>query len=80
MQRNKLLKQPSIDVDHLFVWDLRLSELAGKIVESRLKHIEFLKTYISEDYRSVSGNEEELNISYESKLLLDQYTSSMLKN
>ncbi len=79
LQRNKLLKQPNISEDHLFVWDIRLSELAGKIAEYRLKHIDYIKEHLTEDYQSVSGNNEKLSISYESKLLLDQYTNSLLK-
>lgn len=77
-QRNRLLKQDNIASGHLFVWDLRLSELAGKIVEERKTYLEFLNTQISNNYRAVSGNKETIVLVYETKLSTDQYVSQML--
>jgi DNA replication and repair protein RecF len=77
-QRNKLLKQDEIAQEHLFVWNVRLSELAGKIVEKRLLYIQELNQQLTRNYRSVSGNEEELHVTYESKLSIDQYANAML--
>ena len=58
-QRNKLLKQENITAEHMFVWDLRLSEMAGKVVDYRVQYINYLQEQLTENYRSVSGNDEE---------------------
>jgi DNA replication and repair protein RecF len=78
-QRNKLLKQEEIQNEHLFAWNVRLSELAGKLVEKRRAYIAELDAQLTDNYRSVSGNDEKLEIHYDSKLNLDHYTSSMLQ-
>lgn len=78
-QRNKLLKQDNISAEHMFVWDLRLSELAGKVVDYRVQYINYLQEQLTENYRSVSGNDEELRISYESKIATDQYANALLQ-
>jgi DNA replication and repair protein RecF len=77
-QRNRLLKQESITPEHLFAWDVRLSDLGGKLAEKRQGLLHILEERISRDYQSVSGNDEEVHITYESKLPPDQYANSML--
>lgn len=78
-QRNRLLKQDKIDPEHLFAWDIRLSDLGGKIIEQRTKYIKFIEEHLTSNYRAVSGNTEDVKIIYESKISLEQYTSNMLK-
>ena len=78
-QRNKLLKQDSLQPEHLFVWDVRLSDMGGALAEKRTAHIEVLMDQMSSNYQSVSGNQEVLDVSYESKLPLDQYANAMLQ-
>jgi DNA replication and repair protein RecF len=65
LQRNRLLKQDSISEDHLFAWDLQMSEIAGKIIERRLEFISRLNGRLPDAYQHVSGNvEESLRIEY----------------
>jgi DNA replication and repair protein RecF len=78
-QRNKLLKQDAIQPEHMFVWDVRLSELAGKIVEKRADYIKYLQEHMSENYQNVSGSDETIHISYDSKFPITQYNSKMLE-
>lgn len=78
-QRNALLKQENITADHLFVWDVRLSDLAGKLVEFRNAYVGALDNRLTDDYRSVSGNEETLHVYYESKFDTEQYSNSLLQ-
>lgn len=77
-QRNRLLKQDTVSPEHVFVWDVRLSDLAGQIVDLRLRYVELLQGQITDNYRSVSGNDETLDIRYESKLSTDHYANAML--
>jgi DNA replication and repair protein RecF len=79
LQRNRLLKNETIGPEHLFVWDVRLSDLGGKIVEKRLGLLEQLRIRLSQDYRSVSGNQEVLGIEYDSKLPGEQYANAFLQ-
>ncbi len=78
-QRNRLLKQEVVTPEYMFVWDLRLCELASVIVAARRNYIEKLRPTFAEQYRLVSGTEDELEVSYESKLPLDTYAAAHLK-
>lgn len=78
-QRNKLLKQELLQPEHLFVWDVRLSDLGGKIADRRQAYVAYLQACLSENYQSVSGNDEILEIQYESKVPLEQYANAMLQ-
>jgi DNA replication and repair protein RecF len=78
-QRNRLLKQETISPEHLFVWDVQLSDIAGKVVDQRVKYTDFLHEQLTENYQSVSGNEEKLNITYESKISGEHYANELLK-
>ncbi len=78
-QRNRLLKQETISLEHLFVWDVQLSDIAGKLIEFRKKYTDFLQEQITENYQSVSGNNETLSITYESKIPGTHYANELLK-
>lgn len=78
-QRNKLLKQESVAPEHIFVWDLRLSELSGVIVKKRTDYIQAVRQTTTERYRSISGNKEHIDLFYESKLSPESYAQSHLK-
>jgi DNA replication and repair protein RecF len=78
-QRNKLLKQDQLLPEHLFVWDVRLSDMGGKLAEYRQGYVEVLRDQISNNYQSVSGNDETLDVSYESKVPVEHYANSMLQ-
>ena len=78
-QRNRLLKDENLQAEHLFVWDVRLSDIGGKLAETRVDYIRSLADQISSNYQSVSGNKEILEVSYESKVPLEQYANAMLQ-
>lgn len=79
-QRNALLKQPhSPAPDQLFVWNLRLSELGGKMVQERHAITKRFNESLSELYSTIAGIETEVRIEYTSKLPLDSYESNLLK-
>ena len=79
-QRNKLLKSPYIRPDEMFVWDVRLSELAGKIVSYRTILITKLQEEISTIYRSLSQTENEITISYSSSCNISNYSTDLMKH
>lgn len=67
-QRNMLLKQPKeAPADHLFVWNVRLSELGAQLVQKRRHLITELTQKASETYSNISGVASEVAIQYESQ-------------
>lgn len=77
-QRNALLKQQS-STDQFFVWNLRLSELAGKIVAERSAMIERLNTKVTEMYNQIAQDPVNLTFGYNTKIPLQSYESSFLR-
>jgi DNA replication and repair protein RecF len=79
-QRNALLKKGfHIAAPQLFVWNLRLSELGGRIAAERVKLIEAINTLATETYRNLSGSMSEVGLVYQSSNPIDQYETSLLK-
>lgn len=79
-QRNALLKTGPDDESQLFVWSLRLSELAGKIVAYRLETIEKLNRKISGTYTKIAHKKSTLKIEYKSSVPTDNgYSAKLLK-
>jgi len=79
LQRNRLLKHEYVVPEHIFVWDLRLSELAGLVAAKRAAYIDLVNEMLVGSYRSVSGNNEQLQAIYESKFPIDGYTQAHLQ-
>lgn len=77
-QRNSLLKQFGSD-DQLFVWNLRLSDLGGRIAEHRLQFVRGNSPLLAALYSKLVGKESEVELIYDTKLSPDNYGSSMLK-
>ena len=77
-QRNRLLKTENVQAGDMFVWDLQISELAGKIVEARQAYITKANKELTRRYRSVSGNKETLQLHYESKVEPGNYAASLM--
>ena len=65
-QRNALLKQEIVDDTLLEVYDEALAEAGADVVFERLAYISILNEAGKENERKISGEEEELNIIYES--------------
>lgn len=81
-QRNALLKQgPSLVGRQVFVWNVRLSELAGKLVRSRLALLEHINQTASQVYRNISHGPAEVRLEYQSSVgqqSLDHYESALI--
>jgi len=79
-QRNALLKQRPRDVhEQLFVWNLRLSELGGRIAQRRLQLLAQINERASEHYGSLAGGPHKIALEYMSSCSAEQYESSLLK-
>ena len=68
MQRNRLLKDMNADRAFLEVIDAKMSSLAVPVYEARRKFVEELKPIVAECYKAVSGDSEQVDISYETEL------------
>ncbi len=79
-QRNALLKQPIERVkQQIFAWDIRLSELAGHIVEHRLTLLEDMNAKASAIYSDIAQHDHHINFSYDSKIPLPGYATNLTK-
>lgn len=82
-QRNKLLKDmyfnPELK-DTLNIWDSQLVSFGSKIIERRKIFVEQLNDIIYEIHRKLSGDKEELVISYEPDTLIENYEHSLIVN
>ncbi len=67
-QRNRMLKDMQADLSLLEVIDMRMSALAEPIYKARKQFIEDLKPLVSDYYKSLSGDAEQIGIEYESEL------------
>lgn len=78
-QRNSLLKSLQSDHDaQLFAWNVRLSELGGKIVRARNELIQTLQHEISEVYNQLASASGTVELKYVSDAPTEQYSSSVL--
>lgn len=83
MQRNELLKQRE-QIDHetwenqLFVWDIKLAELATTIVQMRREFIVTSNTHLSRLYSLLASDEQHVTVRYVSSVQLDNYRQALL--
>lgn len=63
----------------MFVWNLRLSELAGKIVSERVQLIAAINEIASKTYSELAHSNQGLMLRYSSSLATDQYESQLLR-
>lgn len=80
-QRNALLKQgPQAARSQVFVWNIRLSELAGRIVKERLLLLEKVNNLASDVYSTIADiSDSRIKLNYVSGLSLEHYESALLK-
>lgn len=79
-QRNTLLKKGSTTIkDQVFVWNIRLSELAGYIVAARVGLIDALNKDISDIYSTIASNNIIVQLRYITPLSVAGYESQLLK-
>lgn len=80
MQRNKLLKDLAFfdDArDTLEVWDQQLVHYGTRIIRRRAQFIKDLNEIIGKIHQSLSGNKEELRISYEPAVKEDDFADKL---
>ena len=68
LQRNRMLKEMEVDRSLLEVIDMRMSALAEPIYQARKKFTAELNPIVSEYYKALSGDSEQVDIEYESEL------------
>ena len=68
LQRNRMLKEMDVDRTLLEVIDMRMATLAEPIYQARNNFIEQLKPIVSEYYKALSGDTEQVDIEYDSEL------------
>ncbi|MDB5181478.1 MAG: recF, partial [Candidatus Saccharibacteria bacterium] len=78
-QRNALLKRMGMSAaSQIFPWNVRLSELGGRITRARLELLETMNTRASELYGSLAHKPTVVELLYDSKLSIDNYESQLL--
>jgi DNA replication and repair protein RecF len=78
-QRNKLLKSPFINPQETFVWNIRLSELAGKIVDLRNELLVTLNENIQDLYQELAQSKTTIRLEYVSVCATESYSTNMLR-
>ncbi|HEX5797559.1 MAG TPA: DNA replication and repair protein RecF [Candidatus Saccharimonadales bacterium] len=78
-QRNALLKTPQINSGQLFVWNVRLSELAEAVVKRRLDVLEQIGSKLPQTYSGISGKKTKLDLRYETKFRRENYSADLMK-
>ncbi len=68
MQRNRMLKEMTVDKDLLEVIDMRMSALSEPVYKARKAFVEQLRPIVKEYYKTVSGGSEEIDIEYDTEL------------
>lgn len=82
-QRNKLLKDMYMNPelkDTLAIWDSQLVSFGSKIVERRKLFVDQLNEIIYEIHKKLSGEKEELIISYEPDVAIEEFEKSLRYN
>jgi len=78
-QRNALLKKnPPNLTSELFVWNLRLSELGGKIARERHTLVGAFTARANDLYGSISGDDKTIGLEYSSRFNIDRYETELL--
>ncbi len=78
-QRNALLKLSPKDLkEQLFVWNIRLSELGGKIARERSTIIAKLSDRANDLYSSLSGDTKKITVLYDTRFNIGSYETELL--
>lgn len=78
-QRNRLLKNGRATDAQFFPWDVRLSELGGRIVRARTELVQALDAKISNLYQELSTSTVRASVEYRTAADPEQYESYMLR-
>ena len=82
-QRNKLLKDIFFHPEYeemLDIWDEQMAVYGAKIIRDREKFVEVLNGITGSIHRKLSGNKEELFISYEKSVEAEQFPELLKRN
>ena len=78
-QRNALLKQGEHKAaSQMFAWDVRLSELAGKVVRARTELADDIATRMPGLYAALSNSNRLVSVHYETRFNPDHYETQLL--
>lgn len=67
-QRNELLKQEAVDLGDLFSWDVLLTKYGAELGKVRAEFTEQMNEKLTEIYRSIAENEDEVELKYVSEV------------
>lgn len=67
-QRNELLKTPTLTKESLFSWNIMLSKYGAKLFNFRKLYTAEINQLLTETYRSISKNQDEVVINYKSEI------------
>jgi DNA replication and repair protein RecF len=78
-QRNSLLKKnPRGLAEQLFVWNVRLSELGGRVAQERQRLVHNFNERIAEIYSSLAGRADDVAVQYASPFPPNTYETALL--
>jgi DNA replication and repair protein RecF len=78
-QRNSLLKKGyTAAQSQVFVWNVRLAELGGKIVQERLRVLQAVNERATDMYRQLSLGNANVQVNYQSSIPTEQYETGLL--
>ncbi|MGB4759519.1 MAG: DNA replication and repair protein RecF [Candidatus Saccharimonadales bacterium] len=79
-QRNNLLKKnPQSVQQQLFVWNVRLSQLGGRIARSRRELLDNVNISIGDIYTTIADKLHDIRLEYVSKFKPETYESSLFR-
>jgi len=79
-QRNSLLKKSQDnDLQQLFAWNVRVSELGAQLVGPRVELTKKFNNQIAELYQQLSKSSDKLELHYSSSISTNNYASNLLK-
>lgn len=78
-QRNNLLKKGVGVKRQLFAWDIKLSQLAGQIINQRLGLVDKISAEIERVYSEMSGSKTKTAIKYLNSVPVSNYESQLIK-
>ncbi|HVO86478.1 MAG TPA: DNA replication and repair protein RecF [Candidatus Binatia bacterium] len=78
-QRNALLKNgQAAGHNQLFVWDVRLSQLAEKIAIARKELVDDINKSLPKTYSAIAGSKTKLELNYQNQFAVESYGSGLL--
>ena len=67
-QRNELLKNPKINCNMLFSWNLLLAKYGTSLLNLRKKFVQEFNEYLTPTYRSIAKNQDKIKITYKTEI------------